>query len=73
MAIWIYGGVTKLMEEEVQPLLVPAIIEHEGIGCITGGKNYVFIPSFIIFISFTKLLQKSYLYFFFFTYNISQE
>ena len=46
MAIWIYGGVTKLMEEEVQPLLVPAIIEHEGIGCITGGKIYVFMPSF---------------------------
>ena len=39
MAIWIYGGVTKLMEEEVQPLLVPAIIEHEGIGCITGGNS----------------------------------
>ena len=55
MAIWIYGGVTKLMEEEVQPLLVPAIIEHEGIGCITGGKIYVFIPSFS-FISFAKLL-----------------
>ena len=43
VAIWIYGGVTKLMEEEVQPLLVPAIIEHEGIGCITGGNNNVFI------------------------------
>ena len=39
VAIWIYGGVTKLMEEEVQPLLVPAIIEHEGIGCITGGNG----------------------------------
>merc|ERR1739844_385686 len=39
VAIWIYGGVTKLMEEEVQPLLVPAIIEHEGIGCITGGTG----------------------------------
>ena len=47
VAIWIYGGVTKLMEEEVQPLLVPAIIEHEGIGCITGGNscNKFFIQS----------------------------
>ena len=41
VAIWIYGGVTKLMEEEVQPLLVPAIIEHEGIGCITGGMKFL--------------------------------
>ena len=32
VCIWIYNGVTKLMEEEVQPFLVPAIIEHEGIG-----------------------------------------
>ena len=30
VAIWIYNGVTKLMEEELQPLLVPAIIEHQG-------------------------------------------
>ena len=32
VAIWVYGGVTKLIEEEVQPLLVAAIIDHEGIG-----------------------------------------
>ena len=32
VAIWIYNGVTKLMEEELQPLLVPAIIEHQGKG-----------------------------------------
>jgi myosin-5 len=38
VAIWIYQGVTKLMEEEIQPLLVPAIIEHEGIGGISGDK-----------------------------------
>ena len=25
---------TKLMEEEIQPILVPAILEHEGIGGI---------------------------------------
>lgn len=30
VAIWIYGGVTKLIEEELQPLIVPAINEHEG-------------------------------------------
>ena len=27
---------TKLMEEEIQPILVPAILEHEGIGGIPG-------------------------------------
>ena len=36
VAIWIYAGVTKLMEEELQPLLVPAIIEHQGISGICG-------------------------------------
>eukprot|EP00095_Tigriopus_kingsejongensis_P008891 maker-scaffold566_size135349-snap-gene-0.26 protein:Tk08891 transcript:maker-scaffold566_size135349-snap-gene-0.26-mRNA-1 annotation:"myosin va" len=32
VAIWIYQGMTKLMEEEIQPILVPAVLEHEGIG-----------------------------------------
>jgi len=36
IAIWIYQGVTKLIEEEIQPLLVPAVLEHEGIGGISG-------------------------------------
>ena len=49
VAIWIYGGVTKLMEEEIQPLLVPAIIEHEGIGCITGGTRlFIFLKNFFL-------------------------
>ena len=39
VSIWIYAGVTKLLEEELQPLLVPAIIEHEGIGGITGAPS----------------------------------
>ncbi len=29
---------TKLIEEEIQPILVPAILEHEGIGGISGEK-----------------------------------
>ena len=39
VSVWIYGGVTNLLEEELQPLLVPAIIEHEGIGGITPGSQ----------------------------------
>ena len=35
IAIWIYQGMTKLLEEEIQPILVPAVLEHEGIGGIT--------------------------------------
>ena len=31
VAIWIYQGITKLVEEEIQPILVPATLEHEGI------------------------------------------
>lgn len=37
IAIWIYQGITKLIEEEIQPILVPAMLEHEGIGGIGGG------------------------------------
>lgn len=29
---------TKLIEEEIQPILVPAVLEHEGIGGISGDK-----------------------------------
>ena len=29
VAVWIYYKVTKLVEEEVQPLIVPAVIEHQ--------------------------------------------
>ncbi len=31
VGIWIYQGMTKLMEEEIQPFVVPAVLEHEGI------------------------------------------
>ncbi|GIZ04249.1 unconventional myosin-Va [Caerostris extrusa] len=31
VAVWIYQGVIKLMEERVQPLIVLAILEHEAI------------------------------------------
>ena len=30
---------TKLMEEEIQPILVPAVLEHEGIASISGGEK----------------------------------
>ena len=31
IAVWIYQGITKVMEEEIQPVLVIALLEHEGI------------------------------------------
>ena len=40
IAIWIYHGITKLIEEEIQPILVPAVLEHEGIG---EQKNLLFM------------------------------
>ena len=30
IAMWIYQGVMKMMEEEIQPILVPAVLENEG-------------------------------------------
>ena len=30
IAVWIYQGITKVMEEEIQPVLVIALLEHEG-------------------------------------------
>jgi hypothetical protein len=36
---YIFQGMTKLMEEEIQPILVPAILEHEGIGGIAGNEK----------------------------------
>ena len=30
---------TKLMEEEIQPILVPAVLEHEGIGGISSSAS----------------------------------
>lgn len=31
IAIWIYQGIIKLSEERLQPLIVPAILEYEGL------------------------------------------
>ena len=39
IAIWIYQGTTKLIEEEIQPILVPAVLEHEGIGGISSSLS----------------------------------
>ena len=38
ISIWIYQGMTKLIEEEIQPILVPAVLEHEGIGGISPSR-----------------------------------
>jgi len=38
IAVWIYQGITKLMEDELHPLLVAALLEHEGIGGLSGDK-----------------------------------
>jgi len=36
MAMWIYQLVIKLLEERVQPVVVPAVLEHEAIAGLTG-------------------------------------
>ncbi|XP_022250756.1 unconventional myosin-Va-like isoform X1 [Limulus polyphemus] len=38
VAVWIYQAVIKIMEERVQPLIVPAVLEHEAIPGISGNK-----------------------------------
>jgi len=38
IAVWIYQGITKVMEEEIQPILVIALLEHEGISNLTNDK-----------------------------------
>jgi len=38
IAVWIYQGITKVMEEELQPFLVLALLEHEGIGGLSGDR-----------------------------------
>ncbi|XP_050723307.1 unconventional myosin-Va-like isoform X3 [Eriocheir sinensis] len=38
IAVWIYNGVIKLMEQKVQPLIVPSILEHEAIAGLSGNK-----------------------------------
>jgi len=38
IAVWIYQGITKMMEDEIHPILVQALLEHEGIGGLSGDK-----------------------------------
>ncbi|KAJ8966303.1 hypothetical protein NQ314_003568 [Rhamnusium bicolor] len=38
IAVWIYQGLIKNFEEKIQPLIVPAILEHEEIPGISGNK-----------------------------------
>jgi len=38
IAVWIYQGITKVIEEEIQTYIVVAILEHEGIGGLSGDK-----------------------------------
>jgi len=38
IAVWIYQGITKMMEDCLQPILIPALLEHEGIGGLSGDK-----------------------------------
>ncbi|KAF8788252.1 unconventional myosin-Va-like isoform X3 [Argiope bruennichi] len=38
VAVWIYQAIIKLLEEKVQPYIVPAILEHEAIPGISGNK-----------------------------------
>ncbi|XP_047735579.1 unconventional myosin-Vc-like [Hyalella azteca] len=38
LAVWIYNGVIKLMEESIQPLVVPSILENEVMSGICVGK-----------------------------------
>nr|CAD7430254.1 unnamed protein product [Timema monikensis] len=38
IAVWIYQGVIRALEERVQPMVVPAILEHEAIPGLPGQK-----------------------------------
>lgn len=38
IAVWIYQGLIRSLEEKIQPLIVPAILEHEEIPGISGNK-----------------------------------
>ncbi|XP_076436047.1 unconventional myosin-Va-like isoform X2 [Babylonia areolata] len=38
LAIWIYQTLTKLMQELLQPSIVPAVLEHEAIAGLTASK-----------------------------------
>ena len=47
IAVWIYQGITKMMEDEIHPILVQALLEHEGIGGLSGSIIYSLISLFI--------------------------
>ena len=51
IAVWIYQGITKMMEDEIHPILVQALLEHEGIGGLSGINLYV-CPSFCLYLSY---------------------
>lgn len=38
IAVWIYQGLIINFEEKIQPLIIPAILEHEEIPGISGNK-----------------------------------
>uniref|UniRef100_A0A0K2VG83 Myosin 5 [Tribolium castaneum] n=1 Tax=Lepeophtheirus salmonis TaxID=72036 RepID=A0A0K2VG83_LEPSM len=44
IAIWVYQGVIKLIEEEIQPLIVPAILENDSLGSIDQPRGPRFKP-----------------------------
>ncbi|KAI0226659.1 Unconventional myosin-Va [Lamellibrachia satsuma] len=38
LAVWIYQGIIKLMEAQIQPTIVGAVLEHEAIAGLSAGK-----------------------------------
>ncbi|XP_064645972.1 unconventional myosin-Va-like isoform X4 [Lineus longissimus] len=38
LAVWIYQGLIKLMQQTLQPMIVSAILEHEAISGLSGSK-----------------------------------
>ncbi|XP_074661653.1 unconventional myosin-Va-like [Tubulanus polymorphus] len=38
LAVWIYQGLTKLMQQTIQPMIVPSVLEHEAIAGLSGSK-----------------------------------
>ncbi|ELT88116.1 hypothetical protein CAPTEDRAFT_225225 [Capitella teleta] len=38
LAVWIYQGLLKLMESQIQPMIVGAVLEHEAIAGLSGSK-----------------------------------
>ncbi|XP_071098869.1 unconventional myosin-Va-like isoform X3 [Haliotis cracherodii] len=38
LAVWVYQGLIKVMQEMIQPNIVPAVLEHEAIAGLTASK-----------------------------------